>query len=138
MIEITVEAVTENLDKVTDFVNNTLEERGCSMRDILKIDVAVDEIFANIARYAYDHGKGDMTLRLSFEEDPFRAEFEFIDSGKPFDPLEREDPDVSLDAAHRKIGGLGIFVVKKTMDKVSYRYADGQNILTVVKNLAVV
>ena len=138
MIEITVEAVTENLDKVTDFVNNALEERGCSMRDILKIDVAVDAIIANTARYAYDHGKGDMTLRLSFEEDPLRVEFEFIDSGKPFDPLEREDPDVSLDAAHRKIGGLGIFVVKKTMDKVSYRYADGQNILTVVKNLAVV
>ena len=135
MKEITVKAVTENLDRVTDFANAFMEELGCSMRNIMRIDVVIDEIFANVSGYAYGQGTGDFTLRLSIEEDPKRVQLSFIDSGIPFDPLKREDPDTKLDAAHRLIGGLGIFVVKKTMDEVSYRYENGHNILTVAKYL---
>ncbi len=135
MKEITVKAVTENLDRVTDFANAFMEELGCSMRNIMRIDVVIDEVFANVSGYAYAPGTGDFTLRLSIEEDPKRVQLSFIDSGIPFDPLKREDPDTKLDAAHRLIGGLGIFVVKKTMDEVSYRYENGHNILTVAKYL---
>ena len=135
MKEITVKAITENLDRVTDFVNALLEEHGCSMRNIMRIDVVIDEIFANVVGYAYGPATGDFTLRFSVKSDPKRVELSFIDSGKPFNPLLREDPDTKLDAAHRGIGGLGIFVVKKTMDEVSYRYIDGHNELTVVKYL---
>lgn len=136
MMEITVKAVTENLDEVTDFVNSALEEHGCSMRIIMKINVVIDEIFANIASYAYGPDKGEVTVEMSFEKAPPKVTLTFKDRGKPFDPLKRDDPDTTLDAVHRKIGGLGIFVVKKTMDEVGYRYADGQNILTVAKYLA--
>ena len=136
MMEITVKAVTENLDEVTDFVNSALEEHGCSMRIIMKINVVIDEIFANIASYAYGPDKGEVTVEMSFEKVPPKVTLTFKDRGKPFDPLKRDDPDTTLDAVHRKIGGLGIFVVKKTMDEVRYRYADGQNILTVAKYLA--
>ena len=135
MLEFTAKAVRENLDSITDCVNDALTERGCSMRDIMRLDVVIDEIFANIANYAYAPDTGDITIRLSFEEDPLKVTLTFIDSGKPFDPLKREDPDTKLDAIHRKIGGLGIFVVKKTMDEVTYRYTDGQNMLTVAKYL---
>jgi len=135
MLEFTAKAVRENLDSITDWVNDALTERGCSMRDIMRLDVVIDEIFANIANYAYAPDTGDITIRLSFEEDPLKVTLTFIDSGKPFDPLKREDPDTKLDAIHRKIGGLGIFVVKKTMDEVTYRYTDGQNMLTVAKYL---
>ena len=135
MLEITVKAIREKLDEITESVNNALMEHGCSMRDVLRLDVVIDEIFANIAGYAYAPGTGDVTIRLSFENDPPKVTLTFIDSGKPFDPLKRDDPDTKLDAAHRQIGGLGIFVVKKTMDEVGYRYADGQNILTVAKYL---
>ena len=135
MLEITVKAVRENLDEITDAVNDALSEHGCSMRDIMRLDVVIDELFANIANYAYAPATGDVTVRLSFEDDPSKVILTFIDSGKPFDPLQREDPDTKLDALHRKIGGLGIFVVKKTMDEVNYRYADGKNIFTCAKYL---
>ena len=95
----------------------------------------MEEIFINIASYAYRPGEGPVTIRVSVEEDPIRVTLTFIDNGKPFDPLAREEADVTLPAEKRRIGGLGIFLVKKTMDSVTYEYKDGQNILTVVKNV---
>lgn len=131
--EMTIIAAVENIDQVTDFINAELEELNCPMRARVQIDVAIDELFGNIARYAYPPEGGDATVRIEVEEDPLAVIITFIDSGKQFDPLHREDPDVSLDAQDRQIGGLGIFVVKKTMDAIDYEYKDGHNILKIRK-----
>lgn len=135
MIELTLDAVIENIEKVTDFINLELEKLGCSFKAQMQIDVAIDELFGNIAYYAYAPETGTATVRFEAEGEPPCAVITFIDSGKPFNPLANSDPDVTLSAEERQIGGLGIFMVKKTMDDVSYRYDDGQNILTIRKNL---
>ena len=135
MKEIKISAVVENIDAVTDFVNGQLELLHCPMRHQMQIDVAIDEIFGNIARYAYAQGNGEAVVQIEVEKDPLSVVISFIDSGKAFDPLQREDPDVTLSAEERRIGGLGIFVVKKIMDEVHYRYENGKNILTIRKIL---
>ena len=131
--EIEVEAVKENLEKVMAFVDSHLEEAGCPMKPQLQIDVAVEEIFVNIASYAYHPEKGNAVVRVEFAEDPITVSITFIDHGVPYDPLAKEDPDVTLSAEERAIGGLGIFLVKQTMDDVVYEYKDGSNILTLIK-----
>ena len=133
--ELTVEAAIENIEKVTDFVNSELDELGCPLKAQMQIDVAIDELFGNIARYAYSPDTGNATVRFDAEENPLRAVITFIDSGKPFNPLDSAEPDTTLSAEERQVGGLGIFIVKKTMDDISYRYCDGQNILTIRKIL---
>ena len=135
MDELQVAARVENLDIVNEFIDEKLEAVGCSPRIQMQVDLAVEEIFINIASYAYRPGEGPVTIRVSVEEDPIRVILTFIDNGKPFDPLAREEADVTLPVEKRRIGGLGIFLVKKTMDSVTYEYKDGQNILTVVKNV---
>lgn len=135
MKEIKLEADIGNIDIVTDFINTELEALGCPLRARMQIDVAIDELFGNIARYAYGPAKGDALVRFDTEEEPLCAVITFIDRGKPFDPLKRDDPDVTLGVEEREIGGLGIFVVKKTMDAVDYRYQDGMNILTIRKRI---
>ena len=134
---ITVEAVLENVEKVTEFVNQELEQLGCSVKTQMQIDVAIDELFGNIANYAYHPQKGGMaTIEVSRSaESPAQVAITFQDQGKPYNPLEKEDPDITLGAAERPIGGLGIFLVKKTMDDIAYEYRDGKNILTIKKNL---
>lgn len=132
---ITVEAKTENAAVVTDFVNDILEENGCPMKVQMKIDIAIDEVFSNIAYYAYASGSGVATVQVEIEEAPKRLELIFIDSGIPYNPLEKKDPDVTLDAEERKIGGLGIYLVKEMMDEVLYEHTDGQNILKLKKDL---
>ena len=133
MKEITLEATVENLDKVTDFVNEQLEAIGCTFKVITKIDIAIDELFSNIAYYAYKPNVGPVTVQVDVEEDPLSVIITFMDNGVPFDPLKKADPDTSLSAEDRQIGGLGIFMVKKTMDLVSYEYRDGKNILRIKK-----
>ena len=135
MKELTVEAVLENIDTVTDIVDARLEELDCSMKVMEQINVAVDELFSNIARYAYQPETGSATVRVEVTEDPLEVVITFMDHGVPYDPLKREDPDVTLSADERKIGGLGIFLVKKTMDDVKYEYRDGQNILKICKKI---
>lgn len=88
----------------------------------------------NIAHYAYDAVTGSATVRVGMEEAPAAACVTFIDHGKPYDPLSKPDTDITLSAEERPIGGLGIFMVKKTMDAVTYEYKDGQNIVTIKKN----
>ena len=95
--------------------------------------MAVEEIFVNIANYAYDNEPGDVWISVSTDE--LGATVEFRDSGVPFDPLQKEDPDITLSAEKRPIGGLGIFMVKKNVDDISYEYRDGQNILRMKKLL---
>ena len=133
--ELTLEATIENINRVTGFINKRLEEINCPPKAIMQIDVAIDELFGNIAHYAYDPQIGPATVRIGVDEDPMAAVITFIDHGKPYDPLAKEDPDTSLSAEERKIGGLGIFLVKQTMDQVEYEYKDGQNILKIKKNM---
>ena len=136
MKSITVEAKIENVDKVTEFVNEVLEEKECPLKVQMQLDVAIDEIFGNIAYYAYGKGSGNATIQIEMEDNPPKITLTFIDQGIPYNPLERTDPDITLDIEDREIGGLGIFLVKKTMDELSYEYVDGQNILTMKKELA--
>ena len=133
--ELTIDATVENIEKVTEFVNERLEACDCPMKAQMQIDVAIDELFSNISHYAYDPDVGPATVRVETKKDPLSVIITFIDNGKPYDPLAKTDPDVTLSAEDRKIGGLGIFLVKKTMDDVSYEYKNGQNILTIKKNI---
>ena len=133
MNELTIEATLENIAAVTDFVNAQLEAYDCPMKVQMQIDVAIDELFGNIAHYAYQPEVGTATVRVEVEESPPAVVVTFIDHGVTYNPLENPDPDVTLSAEERKAGGLGIFLVKKTMDHMEYEYRDGQNILRVRK-----
>lgn len=133
--EITVPAVVENLEAVTAFVDGCLEELACPPRAQMQIDIAVDELFSNIASYAYPGRTGEVTVRLEIEAEPAAVILTFIDTGIPYDPLSREDPDTTLSAENRPIGGLGIYMVKKSMDSVSYSFQDEKNILKIVKRI---
>lgn len=135
MKELTLEASIDNLGQVLGFIDEQLESAGCPMREQMKIDVAVEEIFVNIASYAYAPDSGSATVRIEFEQDPPAAVITFVDSGIPYDPLEKADPDVSLSLHEREIGGLGIFMVKKSMDGMTYQRENGQNILHIRKKL---
>ena len=131
--EITLEAVVANIRILTAWIDEQLERLSCPLKARMQIDVAIDEIFTNIASYAYSRGSGDVTVRFSLEDRVVSVAL--IDSGIPFNPLAHPDPDVSLSAAERQPGGLGIFLVRKTMDDVQYRYEDGRNILTIRKKI---
>ena len=109
---------------------------NCPAKASTQIMIAIDEIFGNIARYAYTPDIGKATVRLSVEKDPLSVIIVFIDHGKPFNPLEHADPNVHATVQERKVGGLGIFLVKKTMNMVEYDYKDGKNILTIKKNIS--
>lgn len=133
MKEITLQASIDNVAKVTEFVDAFLEENDFPMKMQLQIDIAIDELFSNIAYYAYGEENGEVTIKIDRVDSPDRIELSFIDNGIPYNPLEKADPNVTLDADEREVGGLGIFIVKKSMDEVKYELKDGQNILTVVK-----
>lgn len=135
MKELTVNAIVENIPAVTAFIDEKLEELACSPKAQCQIDVALDELLCNIARYAYAPGTGDATVRFGYDEDSRMVAITFIDAGKPFNPLEKPDPDTSLPASERKIGGLGIYLVRKTMDRMEYRYENGTNQLTIYKKI---
>jgi len=135
MKELSIQATVENISKVTEFVDGELEAIGCPMKAQMQIDIAIDELFGNIAQYAYNPEVGPATVRVEVQEDPIAVIITFIDNGMPYDPLAKEDPDVTLSAEERGIGGLGIYMVKKTMDDVTYEYKNGQNILKIKKNI---
>ena len=135
MKELMIEATIENVPKVIEFVNEQLEQFDCPMKTQMQVDIAVEELFSNIANYAYNPGIGSAAMRVEVSEDPLAVVITFIDNGVPYDPLAKADPDITLSAEERGIGGLGIYMVKKTMDDISYEYKDGQNILRIKKNL---
>ena len=135
MKELTITATVENIEVVTDFVNEQLEALDCPMKAQMQIDVAIDELFGNIAHYAYNPEVGDATVCVEVIDDPLAVVITFIDKGVPYDPLAKADPDITLSAEEREIGGLGIFMVKKSMDEITYEYKDGKNILKIKKNL---
>ena len=133
--QLTIDAKTDNLEQVLDFVNEQIELCECSMKVQIQIDIAVEEIFVNIANYAYQDKVGKAQVKIEITEDPISIFITFIDSGVPYDPLAKEDPNTTLKAEDRDIGGLGIFMVKKSMDNVSYQYKNGQNMLTIEKSI---
>lgn len=135
MKELTIAAKVENIEAVTDFVNEQLEALDCPMKAQTQIDIAIDELFGNIAHYAYNPEIGKATVRVEVIEDPLAVTITFIDNGVPYDPLAKADPNTTLSAEEREIGGLGIYMVKKSMDEITYEYKDGQNILAIKKNL---
>ena len=135
MKELTVPATLDQLERVQSFVEEALAEQKCSEKTRMQVAVAVEEIYVNIAHYAYHPEVGTATVRCSVGGEPLQVTIQFQDSGKPFDPLAKPDADITLPAEKRKIGGLGILMVKKTMDDVLYEYRDGCNVLTLKKTL---
>jgi len=134
MKELTLEATIANVTTVTEFVEEELAKYDCPMKAQVQINIAIDELFSNIANYAYNPEVGPATVSVEVEEDPLSVVITFIDEGKPYDPLAREDPNTHLEIEDREIGGLGIFMVKKSMDDITYEYKDGHNILKIKKN----
>ena len=131
----TFPAKVEALSDVLGFVDRMLELYECPMKIQTAICVAIEEVFVNVARYAYGDREGDMTLGIGFEEESRTITFRMTDKGVQFDPLKKPDPDITLSAEEREIGGLGIFITKKTMDQVTYAYENGENILTMIKKI---
>jgi len=128
---ITIPACVDRLDEVFGLIDEVMTSTGTDTKTQNNIRIAVEEIFVNIASYAYPENGGEVVVSVSAAED--RLVIEFADSGTPYDPLAKADPDTTLTADERDIGGLGIFMVKKMMDNVEYRYEDGKNILTIEK-----
>ncbi len=135
MKELTVSASAAMLDTVTEYVNRELKAVNCPPKAMTQIDIAVDEIFSNISRYAYAPGTGSAVIRIDFEPETRTASITFTDQGIPYNPLTAQDPDLTLTADQRPVGGLGLYLVKKLMDQVNYEYADGCNRLTIRKML---
>ena len=132
-IEREFDADIEKLPEVIDFVEGELNNADVSMKNVVQISIALEEIFVNVAHYAYTEGVGRVKVGVKVADGKISLRIE--DNGVKFDPLERPDPDITLSAEERGIGGLGIFMVKKSMDEVTYSYEDGKNILTFSKNM---
>lgn len=128
-------AVAENLPEVLDFINGQLARAGCPSRIMTQIDVAAEEVFVNISSYAYHPETGNAQIQVETRANPLTAVLRFSDRGKPYNPLEKPDPNVKLPLRERKRGGLGIYMVKQSMDEVAYEYRDGRNVLTIMKRI---
>jgi len=126
-------AKVAQLDAIQAWVESMLEAKDCPSGIMMQISVIVEELFVNIANYAYEDGAGDVTLRIAVDEGIFRMQFE--DSGKPFDPLAHPALDTKEPLGKRRIGGMGIYIVRKTVDKIDYRRDEGRNILTLYKRI---
>ena len=129
-----IDATKESIDVATSFVNSMLDSAGCPDNIKGQIDVAIDEIVQNIVSHAYDKKGGKVAITAEIGQDGKSIILKFIDSGNKFDPLSLKDPDTTLSAEERGIGGLGIYMVKKTMDEVTYEYISERNTLTIVKS----
>lgn len=136
MKEIRVEALDDNLYIVLNFLEEGLDSIGCNNQTKSKIALVAEEIYINIAHYAYTEEGGMALVSYDLEDDPLSITIIFSDSGVPYNPLEKPDPDTTLSANERQIGGLGIFLVKKIMDSVEYAYVNGNNVLTIKKKLS--
>ena len=128
-------ATESELPNALGFAEEILESAGCPSKTVTSLCVAVEEVFVNVSRYAYGAGEGDVKLSICLSENNSSVTIRISDKGVPFDPLKKPDPDITLSAEEREIGGLGIFIAKKTMDTVSYAYENGENILTMTKKL---
>lgn len=130
--EITVSSDAGNLYGVLDFIMGHLDGHEVSGRSVAQLELAVEEVFANISKYAYHPGKGEVSVACELDEG-MRLRIRFMDRGVPFDPLRRPDPDTTMPMEDRPIGGLGIFLVKRNVDSIEYSRTDGRNVLTIEK-----
>lgn len=131
--ELTMDAVIENVTPLTEAVDGMLESMDCPMKVQAQIDIAIDEVFSNIANYAYAPDVGRAVIRIETCREPASITLIFRDWGMRYNPLEKKDPDVTLGLEERQIGGLGIFMVKKSMNRMFYRRRGRQNVLTLIK-----
>ncbi len=133
MKELIVDALNENLPEVMSFLDESLEAFGCPLKARMQLDLAVEELFVNVANYAYapQTGKAEIEIDLAGEI----VTIAMKDAGVPYNPFAREDPDTTLSADERQIGGLGVFLVKKNTDAADYRFEDGKNIVTIQKKI---
>ncbi len=131
--EISLAATVENLPLVNEFVEQLLAGVTLSAKAQMQIELAVEEVFVNIANYAYGEAGGQVAVQGKILTEPAGLELVFIDGGQPYNPLSREEPDIEKKMEDRDIGGLGIFLVKKNMDEVHYAYQQEKNILTLRK-----
>lgn len=132
MNTLTVKAIPKSIEDITDFANKVLEQHECPKMIIAKIDIVIDEIVSNVCSYAYQDDKGELTFEIGISG--CSVQLIFKDSGQPFDPLENPDPNVRIPPSRKKVGGLGIYMTKKMMDSVEYRFDNGENILTITKS----
>ena len=128
-----IPATLEGLDEVLDFVSSLLDAHGCTPKARAQLRMVMEELYVNVAHYAYPSGDGWAEIRGVVEDGV--ATFRLIDGGKPFDPLAKPDPNVQLSLEDRPIGGLGIYMVKSMVDEVGYEYRDGCNQITLRKRL---
>jgi len=135
MKSITIPATVDQMQQILDLINLDLTENDCSLQSEMQINIAVEELFVNICHYAYHPETGAATVQWEVTGDPPCITIQFLDAGHPYNPLEKEDPDTTLSVEDRNIGGLGVYLVKKTMDHMSYEYKDGRNTLTIQKTL---
>lgn len=135
MESLRIRAINENLDTVQGFVGKVLDLAGCSDKVHLQIDVAVEELFTNICNYAYPKGEGEAEITADVKGKPPVVEITLKDTGRPYDPLKKDDPNLDADIDERQIGGLGIYMVKNSMDDMRYEYSDGKNVNVIVKRL---
>ena len=133
MKTLNIEAKVDNLSKVLSFIDEELDKSDCSIKAEMQINIAVEELFVNVAHYAYAPGTGDISISIDFTDDPAAAVITLTDTGIPYNPVLKKDPDIGLSAEEREVGGLGIYMVKKSMDLLTYEHKDGRNIVTIIK-----
>lgn len=136
--QLNIEATLESLDTVLDELAVILEESGAGMKTVNACQLSVEELFVNIVNYAYDEGEADKTCQLTysteFDENKGNIRIELVDHGKPFNPFSKENPDITLDIKDRPIGGLGIFMTKKLMERTDYHFIDNKNTVILEKS----
>lgn len=133
MKEVTLKSALENVEVLTNIIDSELESVACPSKTMMQIDVAIDEIFSNIVNYGYDCENEEIEIKYDINVQSKTVSITFIDSGKEYNPLAKEDPNIKAEIEDRKIGGLGIFIVKKTMDDLIYKYENNKNYLTIIK-----
>lgn len=134
MSQITVEAKIENLEQINDFISEALAQTNCNAKTETQILMATEEIFVNVANYAYAPKLGEVTIKLNLINGSNILSLEFTDEGVEYNPLEAKEPDITLPPEEREIGGLGIFMVKKLVDEMKYERRGGKNVLTIKKS----
>ena len=135
MIERLFPADDSALNDVLAFAEDELEKAGCPPKTIMQLTVALEEVFVNVAHYAYPDEEGQVSFGIAYDSESRSMTFRIADKGIEFNPLEKPDPDITLSAEEREIGGLGIFICKKTMDEIGYARENGENVLTMTKKL---
>lgn len=132
-LSLEMDATLQNVKVLLAFITDELEKHDCPPKAEMQIELSAEELLVNIANYAYTSGVGKVKVTLNHLTDPTGIEITLKDQGIPYNPLEKPDPDITLSAEERKIGGLGIYLAKKNMDEISYEHREGSNLLTMRK-----